>query len=45
MRADLFPLQMLLFTVAGWVNRVLSENRIVRNSHSENELRADRLAP
>ncbi len=34
MQADIYPLQMLLMTVAGWVNRVLSIYRAANLSPS-----------
>ncbi len=47
MRADLYPLQMLLFTVSGWVNRhqqdviayLVEENRVLKAQMSGRRLR------
>ena len=47
MRADLYPLQMLLFTISGWVNRhqqdviayLVEENRVLKAQMSGRRLR------
>ena len=47
MRADLYPLQMLLFTVSGWVNRhqqdvivyLVEENRVLKEQLKGRKLR------